>query len=180
MLTYRQGNLSRDSAVWQSGADGFSVGVGSIHLNEADGLVCPIGDLVSKNVVRELRDNIKEGLGRALDKSAMARPAPPRQVVDGSGFVDLQGFIVNREDAHQVGSQIGDKKEVASWIEDYMVSARLCLSTNSGPSRRQGKGDVLEHGDGVGVRDIMGGDGTSTTTGIELVSGSYIKGWGGG
>lgn len=53
-----------------------------------------------------------------------------------------------------------------------MVSARLCLSTNSRPSRWQGKGDVLELGDGLGVRDVMGGDATSTTIGIELVAGS--------
>jgi len=119
------------------------MGVGSMDLDEADGLGCPIGDLISKDVVRELRDDVKEGLGRALDEDAMARPASPRQA-DGAGFSDLQGTVVDRKDAHQVGSKIGDKKEAASGIEDRVVSTRLGLSTKSGSSRRQGKGDVLE------------------------------------
>jgi hypothetical protein len=98
-VTYRQGNLGCDSVVWQSGADGLSMGVGGMDLDEADSLVRPIGDLVSKDVVRELRDDVKEGFGRALDEDGMARPASPGQA-DGASFGNLQGTVVDREDAH--------------------------------------------------------------------------------
>ena len=177
MVTYRQGDLGRANlgTCHRGGVDGFSVSVRRKDLLEAKGIICVISNLVSEEIVLQLCDNIEEGLCRALDKGTVPRPISPWKG-NGAGFGDKFRGLVDREDADQVRSKIGDKDEVAGGIEDSMMRARLLLRVGQSWNR-QGKGEVLDHGEHLGVRDVIGGDAASATkiSGQRMVMGGLSR-----